>query len=190
MASAGPYPKLSLSQVGALLEVAARLDVPAEWLYRIIDFESAGTWDPKIRNKAGSSARGLIQFMDSTAKGMGYAGGSAQLVEEHPTVESQLLGPVYRYLSTWKPFKDRKDFYFSIFLPKYRKSALTTVIYADEPARQALFRRQNPGIKTVGDYYARVQGLVNKAAAAAGSGAVVIVALGIVAVVAYRALKG
>ena len=34
-------------------------------------FETGGTFDPSVKNQAGSGATGLIQFMDSTAKGLG-----------------------------------------------------------------------------------------------------------------------
>ena len=34
-------------------------------------FETGGTFDPAEKNKAGSGATGLIQFMPETAKGLG-----------------------------------------------------------------------------------------------------------------------
>ena len=36
----------------------------------VMSFETGGTFDPGIRNAAGSGATGLIQFMPSTAAGL------------------------------------------------------------------------------------------------------------------------
>ena len=62
-------PLLTKTDRKALDETASALDVSPDILYKLINFESE--WDPKARNPA-SGARGLIQFMPSTAKGMGY----------------------------------------------------------------------------------------------------------------------
>ena len=51
--------------------VAGRLGISAEDLYAVMSFETGGTFDPKIPNAAGSGATGLIQFMPSTAQGLG-----------------------------------------------------------------------------------------------------------------------
>lgn len=139
----------------ALRDVAAALGVPPGWLYAVINFETAGTWDPAIKNPR-SSARGLIQFMDATAQGMGYRD-SADLVTKHPTIEAQLRGPVLKYFQPWKPFHTEQEFYFSVFLPKYRRASLDTVIFENAPDTQAKFRAANPGIKTVGDYYHKLR---------------------------------
>jgi soluble lytic murein transglycosylase-like protein len=55
----------------ALKDTAAKLNMSWEPLYKLINFES--TWDPEARNEI-SGARGLIQFMPSTARDMGYKG--------------------------------------------------------------------------------------------------------------------
>tara|TARA_Y100000356_G_C11258314_1_gene291692 strand:- start:518 stop:3370 length:2853 start_codon:yes stop_codon:yes gene_type:complete len=51
--------------------VAKRLGISANDLYAVMGFETGGTFNPGIRNAAGSGATGLIQFMASTAKGLG-----------------------------------------------------------------------------------------------------------------------
>lgn len=48
-----------------------RLGINPNDLAQIISFETGGTFDPSQKNLAGGSARGLIQFMPSTAKAMG-----------------------------------------------------------------------------------------------------------------------
>ncbi len=155
----------------ALRDVAAALAVPPGWLYAVINFETAGTWDPAIKNPR-SSARGLIQFMDATAQGMGYRD-SADLVTRHPTIESQLRGPVLKYFKTWAPFRTEQDFYFSVFLPKYRRASLDTLIFHDDPAKRATFQAANPGIKTVGDYYHKLRAAFAKVSGGKTPGAAV-----------------
>lgn len=51
--------------------IAAKYNINENDLLRLISFESAGTFDPSIRNRAGSGATGLIQFTDATARGLG-----------------------------------------------------------------------------------------------------------------------
>lgn len=147
---------LQAGDVAALQYVAEKLGVPSDWLAALINFETAGTWDPRKKNPL-SSARGLIQFMDSTAQAMGYKS-SLDLVNHFPTIDTQLRGPVLKYFQQWKAApKTKQDFYFRVFLPEYRAADLDTVIYADRPALQAKFRKQNPGIETVGDYYRKLE---------------------------------
>lgn len=133
-----------------LSEVAKKLGVPPDWLYAQINFESGGTWDPKIKNP-NSSARGLIQFMNATAVNMGYKD-SLDLVENNPTISSQLKGPVFEYYKKFMPFPNAQSFFLSVFLPKYRNSSPDTIIYDGDLNRQKKFRDANPGIMTVGDY--------------------------------------
>ena len=50
---------------------AKRLGVSEDDLYAVMAFETGGTFNPAEKNKAGSGATGLIQFMPSTAEGLG-----------------------------------------------------------------------------------------------------------------------
>lgn len=43
----------------------------ASWLMACMAFETGRTFSPSVRNAAGSSGTGLIQFMDATAKRLG-----------------------------------------------------------------------------------------------------------------------
>lgn len=76
-------------------------------------WETGGTFSPSIRNKI-SGARGLIQFMEPTAKGLG----TSQAALEKMTV-SQQLEYVYKH---FKPFagrlKNDGDVYMGILLPR------------------------------------------------------------------------
>jgi hypothetical protein len=52
-------------------QLAKKYDIPEDYLYAVMGFETGGTFSPSMRNKAGSGATGLIQFMPETAKGLG-----------------------------------------------------------------------------------------------------------------------
>lgn len=155
------YESISPADREALAYVAGRLKVPTDWLAALINFETAGSWDPQKKNPL-SSARGLIQFMDRTAVSMGYRN-SLDLVQKYPTVAGQLRGPVLQYFQQWTaPPKTKQDFYFRVFLPEYRNASPDTVIYSDRPELMARFRRQNPGIVTVGDYVRKLEARFQK----------------------------
>lgn len=71
-------PILSTAEEAALRNVASRLGVNRDTLYNLINFESG--WNPQATNKF-TGARGLIQFMPSTAAWMGFkVGGGAVLL--------------------------------------------------------------------------------------------------------------
>ena len=57
-----------LSEVDNL---AKKYNVSAGDLLAVMSFETGGTFDPAQKNLAGSGATGLIQFMPSTARGLG-----------------------------------------------------------------------------------------------------------------------
>jgi hypothetical protein len=139
--------ELSGKDLVAIREVAASLGVNASSLLALIRFETGGTFEPKIKNPS-SSARGLIQFMDLTAKSLGY-NDSLDLVNQNPTFEGQLRGPVKKFLQArLKGFKapigDQKLF-MAVFYPAYME-APTNKAFPDS------VQRANPGIKTPGDY--------------------------------------
>ena len=50
-----------------VIEIADRLLIDPNFLMAIMSFETGATFDPKIKNAAGSGATGLIQFMPTTA---------------------------------------------------------------------------------------------------------------------------
>jgi len=135
-----------MSIESALNDVSRSLGVPSDWLKKLIQFESG--FNPLAKNPY-SSAAGLIQFTDSTARSLGY-GSSKELVLAHPTAESQLRGPVLKYLSQFVPFNSKQSLYLSVFYPKFRNSPLDT-IFPDS------VKAVNPGITYVGDYVAKVE---------------------------------
>lgn len=154
--------KLSALDFSALNEVAGKLAVPVDRLAAIINFETAGSWDPLIKNP-NSSGRGLIQFVDATARALGYRD-SLDLVQRHPSIASQLRGPVLRYFQQWQdPPRNAQDFYLRVFLPQYARSAPDAVIYANDPEKRRKFQAANPGIVTVGDYVTKLEAAYRRA---------------------------
>lgn len=138
--------------------VANRLRIKnPEWLVDLVNFESG--INPKARNLAGSSAKGLIQFMDSTARGMGYES-SQDLINKHPTIKSQLEGPVYEYLKPYAPFATESQLYLAVFFPAARKyppntpfSEIYKNLYGSNwQSKYNLFEKQNPGVRSPQDY--------------------------------------
>ena len=102
-----------LAGVKSLCEALGWGPSHAEWLMACIAFESGETFSPSVRNAAGSGAVGLIQFMPSTAKGLGT---STQGLAEMSAVDQ--LAAVREY---FRPYARRiaslSDMYMAILLP-------------------------------------------------------------------------
>lgn len=141
------------SELKALAEVSDSLGVSIYDLYNLINFETAGTWNPLIKNK-NSSARGLLQFTDATARTLGYKD-SLDLVTKNNSIESQLYFPVLQYLSKLKPFPTKQSLYMAVFYPAARQWPLNK-------AFPDTVKKSNPGIKTVQDYINKVEGKTGK----------------------------
>ena len=135
----------------ALNTLAGWMGVPADWLYKLIMFESS--WKPLARNKT-SGARGLIQFMPQTARDLGYKTAD-EIVEKYPAIASQLLGPVAAYFKLpgkKGPWRTKQSLYMAVFYPAHRDVPPDTMF-------SALARKSNPGIDTVQDYVNYVEGI-------------------------------
>jgi hypothetical protein len=137
---------LTQAENTALSILAADLGVDRDSLYNLIYFESR--WKPDARNPI-SGARGLIQFTNTTARGMGYASAD-DLVSRFPTRLTQLTGPVRAYFQARKPYTGSiQDLYMTVFYPAARKWPGYYQFPAD-------VRKQNPGITTPADYIRKV----------------------------------
>lgn len=124
----------------------------ASHLMSCMAFESGETFSAQIRNAAGSGAVGLIQFMPSTAAGLGTTTENLELLRP----ESQLYY-VERY---FRPYAHRiktlSDMYMAILMPKYIGQPDTAKIFSG-----GVVYRQNAGLDANRD------GSVTKAEAAA-----------------------
>ncbi len=132
-------------QKKALSEVAKALDVDVLDLFNLITFESS--WNPQAKNPL-SSAKGLLQFTDSTAQSLGYKD-SLDLITKNKTIESQLYFPVLQYLTKYKPFPTKQSLYMSVFYPVARYWPSTK--HFPESVKKV-----NPGITTVQSYIDKV----------------------------------
>lgn len=92
--------------------ISNKLGIDPNWLMAIMFWESAGTFSPSVENKT-SGATGLIQFMPSTAIGLGTT--TSQL-KKMSAVEQ--LDYVYKYYLPYKgKIKNYVDTYFVTFFP-------------------------------------------------------------------------
>lgn len=142
--------KLNQTEATLLNNISVNLGVPADKLYQLIDFESG--WNPTAKNPR-SSARGLIQFTDSTSRSLGYKN-SSDLVKQLPTRISQLKNAVYPYLMKFKPYRSDQALFMAVFYPASIDWHPYTVF--PESVRSA-----NPGINTPADFINAVYGKKN-----------------------------
>ncbi|BDU36673.1 transglycosylase SLT domain-containing protein [Vibrio nigripulchritudo] len=93
--------------------VCKELGINPDFLMACMAFETGETFSPKIKNAAGSGATGLIQFMPSTAKGLGTT--TEKLAKMTPVKQ---LDYVKKYF--W-PYRNRikklEDVYMAILYP-------------------------------------------------------------------------
>jgi len=124
----------------AALNLCQLLGWPSDfcsWLMACIAFESAESFSPTVRNQAGSGAVGLIQFMPTTAEGLGTTPEDL----EGMSAVGQLVY-VQRF---FEPYRGRirslADMYMAILMPRYIGAAGDAVIFTDGTAY-----RQNAGL--------------------------------------------
>lgn len=98
----------------------------ASWLMACIAFETGGTFDPAQKNLAGSSGTGLIQFMRSTAIGLGTT------VEELAEMAAvQQLEYVRLYFMPYAArIKTLSDMYMAILAPSAVGKPEGTTLYS------------------------------------------------------------
>ncbi|RQW04062.1 hypothetical protein EH223_08455 [candidate division KSB1 bacterium] len=153
---------LSDKERAALERAAAAVGVPFDWLYRLIRFETAGTFDP-LKGNPNSSAIGLLQFTNAAARDLGY-NSSQELAHSLPTFEAQVAGAVIPYLKRYRPFPTPQSLYMSVFYPAARFWPENREF---PPAVQKANTYATGAIKTVRDYVRRVEGGISSGLAAA-----------------------
>ena len=96
-----------------VVEICSELSLDPDYLMACMAFESGESFSPSIKNAAGSGAVGLIQFMPSTAKGMGTTTDKLSAL----TAEAQ-LDYVKKYFTPYAgKLKTLSDVYMAILLP-------------------------------------------------------------------------
>ena len=154
---------LSPSNIEKLNQISGILNVNPDWLYKLIDFESG--WNPAAINKK-TIAAGLIQFIPSTAKSLGF-NDSIDLIKKLPKINEQLEYAVKPYLIKYRPFISLQSLYMAVFYPAARFW---------EPSKKfpAIVTKYNPGIYTPADYVDNVEKKKTIKKIAAGSGGLII----------------
>jgi Transglycosylase SLT domain len=136
--------KLTPSFTAKTKEVADRLGMDHQHLLRIISFETGGTFDPAVKNRAGSGATGLIQFMPDTAKALGTT--TEALAKMTP---EQQLDYVEKYLTPYKgKLGNLKDAYLAVLKPAALGQGLDAPLFTRDTDGKAYL--QNAGLDTGG----------------------------------------
>lgn len=133
-------------------EVARAVGARPSLLDALINFETAGTYDPLIENpRPDSTAIGLIQINDPTARDL-FGMSAKALVSKYPDFDSQMDNVVLPYLEQRKrvynggaPLFTKNDLYMAVFYPSYMNKSPDTPFPAS-------VQRVNPGISTPADY--------------------------------------
>jgi papain like cysteine protease AvrRpt2/transglycosylase-like protein with SLT domain len=126
-------------------EIAANLGCDPDHLMAAMAFETGETFDPTIKNGAGSGAVGLIQFMPSTAKDLGTT--TADLAAM--TAEQQ-LDYVEKYMAAQRKARGElatvEDVYMAILWPAAIGKSNSTVLFDKADTVHPKRYSQNAGL--------------------------------------------
>lgn len=138
--------------------MGARLAISPDYLMACMAFETGRTFDPAIRNAAGSGAVGLIQFMPSTAAALGT---SVEALAAMSAVQQLAMVEAY-----FRPSKGRlktlSDVYMAILWPGAIGKAESFVLFRESDPKRPKMYLQNKGLDWNDD------GVITKAEACAG----------------------
>lgn len=130
--------KVSLDFKQKLFNMCERLkwtEDHAGWLMACMAFETGRTFSPSVRNPA-SSATGLIQFMEATARGMGTS--TKELARMSATKQ---LDYVERYFkANAHKINSLEDMYMAILWPKGISQTLEYVLWKTGTRQYAVNR--------------------------------------------------
>lgn len=117
--------KLNPQEIKQISEMAQRLGMDPAHLLAIMSLETGGTFSPSIKNKQ-SGATGLIQFMPSTAKGLGTSTAALSGMSV-----SEQLKYVEKYLSPYKgKMNSLSDAYAAVFTPAALGKGLDDTVWS------------------------------------------------------------
>lgn len=97
-----------------VIDIAARLGCDPNHLMAIMAFETGESFAPDRRNDAGSSATGLIQFTEATAKSLGTS--TAALAKMTAIEQLEFVEKHFRSI-TMQPLQSLSDAYMAVLLP-------------------------------------------------------------------------
>lgn len=135
--------KVSKTFKERVLWMAQALAMPeqgANWLMSVMAFETGESFRADVKNAAGSSAIGLIQFMSFTAKSLGTT--TEKLAKMTP--EDQ-LNYVYKYLAPHKgKLNDLGAVYLAVLYPKAMSMQNNQTVWTK--GKDGLLYTQNSGL--------------------------------------------
>jgi hypothetical protein len=123
--------------IAKVKEVASKLGINPNWLMAIMYWESARTFSPSITNSIG--ATGLIQFMPSTAIGLGTTTAALRQM-----TAVQQMDYVYKY---YLPYKSKITNYIDCYLVTFFPAAVgkgDSFIIQTSKLPASLIAKQNP----------------------------------------------
>ncbi len=122
------------------LALGQELAVDPDHLMAAMAFETGGTFNPSIKNAAGSGATGLIQFMPDTARDLGTTVEALAKM----SAEQQLHYVRKYFLRIKKPLHTLEDIYMAILYPKAVGKASTYILFQSQNQPRAY--EQNSGL--------------------------------------------
>ncbi len=144
-----------------LIQVANRLGMNPDHLATVISFETGGTFNPSIKNRAGSGAVGLIQFMPPTALNLGTT--TKDLA--NMSAEQQ-LDYVEKYFAGHKNLKTLNDIYLAVLYPAASGKAGDNIVFqalSKAYEQNKGFDKDNKGYVTNNDITNSIHGSYNAA---------------------------
>ncbi len=110
-----------------VIQICDFLDIAPDYLMSCMAFETGETFSPGIKNAAGSGATGLIQFMPSTAKGLGT---STEKLAKMTAIDQ--LDYVKKYFTPYRnKLKKLEDVYMAILYPAAVGKPLTHILFRE-----------------------------------------------------------
>jgi hypothetical protein len=153
--------KLSQAELKALVDAANWIGINPDWLASAISFESG--FSPSIVNAAGSGATGLIQFMPSTAVGLGT---TTDALKKMSFIDQ--LEYVKKYFAPYQgKLSSLEDTYLAIFYPAFIGKSLDSVLGSTGSAiynQNAGFDKTHKGYVTKEDITSTIRGVLDSAA--------------------------
>jgi len=142
-------------------KIAGNLNVSPDYLMACMAFETGETFSPSIKNAAGSGATGLIQFMPSTAKGLGTT------VEALAGMNAvRQLDYVEKYFKQFsRKLKTLEDVYLSILYPAAVGTNPNSTLFKKGRKtyeQNSGFDANKDGIITPAEISVKVRGMYNK----------------------------
>jgi len=125
-----------------VLDICAALGINPDYLMAVMAFESGRTFSPRVLNKAGSGAVGLIQFMPDTAHALGTS------TEELSRMSAEdQLDYVHKYLKYSNGrIKSLSDMYMAILLPSKIGKEENAVVFDSKDPKHPKQYLQNKGL--------------------------------------------